>query len=400
MKKLMITLALAGMAMFYTAQETVSEVVVPTKEHAVVPNSFGSNWFVSANLGASLYHGTTMTLTKESENIFNHAAFALDLYFGKWHTPGFGWRAGYSGLKMKSFDKAKNNKDWESVAYMHYHFDAMFNLCNLIGGYKADRVWNVIPYAGLGWAARGMSEKNGDSVNSFGKGNSWSGSLAVNAGILQNFRLSSRWAFNVEIGATILRNGFSAKPGMVGHDAMWRATAGLTYNIGRVGWDNAPDVEALQGIYEGMIDDLQNELDDALAANEEKQAQIKDLENEKAALESEMSQMSKVKPINVHESIFFNLGSAKIGSKKEELNIKAYAEAASAVGTKLAVVGYADISGSTEYNIKLSQQRAEAVAEILRANGAEVAVVTGNGETEEYKDRFLNRRVIIKVYEE
>ena len=400
MKKIMFTLALAGFAMFSTAQETVSEVVVPTKEHSVVTNSFGSNWFVSANLGASLYHGTTMTLTEESENIFNHAAFALDLYFGKWHTPGFGWRAGYSGLKMKSFDKKTKKDDWESVAYMHYHFDAMFNLCNLIGGYKADRVWNVIPYAGLGWAARGMSEKNGDSVNSFGKGNSWSGSLAVNAGILQNFRLSNRWAFNVEIGATILRNGFSAKPGMVGHDAMWRATAGLTYNIGRVGWDNAPDVEALQGIYAGMIDDLQNELDDALAANEEKQAQIKDLENEKAALESEMSQMSKVKPINVSESIFFNLGSAQIVSKKEVLNIQAYAEAAVAVGAKLAVVGYADVTGSTEYNLKLSQQRAEAVAEILRASGAEVAVVSGNGETEEYRDRFLNRRVIIKVYEE
>ena len=399
MKKIMITLALAGIAMFSTAQETVSEVVVPTKEHSVVTNSFGSNWFVSANLGASLYHGTTMTLTKESENIFNHAAFALDLYFGKWHTPGFGWRAGYSGLKMKSFDKTKKNKDWESVAYLNFHFDAMFNLCNLIGGYKADRVWNVIPYAGLGWAARGMSTNNGDTNGTFAdKG--LSGSLAVNAGILQNFRLSNRWAFNVEIGATILRNGFSGKAGSIGHDAMWRATAGLTYNIGRVGWDNAPDVEALQGIYAGMIDDLQNELDDALAANEEKQAQIKDLENEKAALESEMSQMSKVKPINVHESIFFNLASAKIVSKKEELNIKAYAEAASAVGAKLAVVGYADISGSTEYNIKLSQQRAEAVAEILRANGAEVAVVTGNGETEEYKDRFLNRRVIIKVYEE
>ena len=42
----------------------------------------------------------------------------------------------------------------------------------------------------------------------------------------------------------------------------------------------------------------------------------------------------------------------------------------------------------------------EAVAELLRANGAEVVVVSGNGETEEYKERFLNRRVIIKVYEE
>ena len=231
------------------------------------------------NLGANLYHGTTMTLTKNSENIFNHAAFALDLYVGKWHTPGFGWRAGYSGLKMKAFDKLTVSKDWKSVAYMHYHFDAMFNLCNLIGGYKADRVWNVIPYAGLGWAARGRAgEKEnggGDNDNSFGGGNSWSGSLAVNAGILQTFRLSNRWAFNVEIGATILRNGFSSKPAILGHDAMWTVTAGLTYNLGRVGWDNAPDVEALQGIYAGMIDDLQNELDDALAANKEKQDRIK-----------------------------------------------------------------------------------------------------------------------------
>ena len=397
MKKFMITLALAGFAMFSTAQETVSEVVVPTKEHSVVTNSFGSNWFIAANLGANLYHGTTMTLTKNSENIFNHAAFALDLYFGKWHTPGFGWRAGYRGLGMKAFDKTSKNKDWESVSYLNFHFDAMFNLSNLIGGYRADRVWNVIPYAGLGWAARGQSQADTDA--SMGH-KSLTGSLAVNAGILQNFRLSNRWAFNVEIGATILRNGFSSKPAILGHDAMWTATVGLTYNLGRVGWDNAPDVEALQGIYAGMIDDLQNELDDALAANEEKQAQIKDLENEKAALESEMAEMSKVKPINVHESIFFNLASAKIVSKKEELNIKAYAEAAAAVGAKLAVVGYADISGSTEYNIKLSQRRAEAVAELLRANGAEVVVVSGNGETEEYKERFLNRRVIIKVYEE
>ena len=397
MKKIMITLALAGFAMFSTAQETVSEVVVPTKEHSVVTNSFGSNWFIAANLGANLYQGTTMTLTKKSENIFNHAAFALDLYFGKWHTPGFGWRAGYRGLGMKSFDKAANNQDWKSVTYLNFHFDAMFNLCNLIGGYKADRVWNVIPYAGLGWAARGMGVN--DSSGSFG-GKGLSGSLAVNAGILQNFRLSNRWAANIEIGATILRNGFSGKPNIIGHDAMWTATVGLTYNLGRVGWDNAPDVEALQGIYAGMIDDLQNELDDALAANEEKQAQIKDLENEKAALEKEVSELSNVKPISVAESIFFNLGSAQLVSKREVMNIQAYAEAASEAGVKLAVIGYADVSGSTAYNLKLSQQRAETVAEVLRACGAEVAVVTGDGESEEYRDRFLNRRVVIKVYEE
>ena len=41
MKKFMISLALASFAMFSTAQETVSEVVVPTKSKSVVTNSFG-----------------------------------------------------------------------------------------------------------------------------------------------------------------------------------------------------------------------------------------------------------------------------------------------------------------------------------------------------------------------
>ena len=196
---------------------------------------WGSNWFVAANLGANLYHGTTMTLTKESENIFDHAAFALDLYFGKWHTPVFGWRAGYRGLGMKAFDKTSKNKDWESVSYLNFHFDAMLNLCNLIGGYKIYRVWNVIPYAGLGWAARGKSM--GDSAASMGY-KRFVGSLAVNAGILQEYRLSNRWAANVEIGATILRNGFSSKPNLRGYDVMWTATVGVSFKLGKMGWGN------------------------------------------------------------------------------------------------------------------------------------------------------------------
>jgi outer membrane protein W len=258
---------------------------------------WGSNWFVAANLGANLYHGTTMTLTKESENIFDHAAFALDLYFGKWHTPGFGWRAGYSGLKMKSFDKKTKKEDWESVAYMHYHFDAMFNLCNLIGGYKADRVWEITPYVGIGWAGR--TESNYDSKNSMTSG-TFTGSISANYGIINSWNVAKRWAINLELSGTFFRNGFSSKVGQSGHDMMWTATAGLTVDLFRVvDWDNDPDVEALQGIYAGMIDGLQGQLDDALAANREKQNQIKALEQANRALETDIATYKNVKPLNV-----------------------------------------------------------------------------------------------------
>ena len=185
----------------------------------------------------------------------------------------------------------------------------------------------------------------------------------------------------------------------MGHDNLWTATVGVTFNLGKVGWENTPDVEALQGIYGGMIDGLQGQLDDALAANKEKQNQIKALEEANKALEDEVAVLRNVKPLNVSESIFFEFGSSKIASKKDELNIKAYADAAKAVGAKVKVVGFADVIGATDFNLKLSQARAEAVAEILRANGAEVESVVGYGESEEYRERFLNRRAVISVAE-
>ena len=180
---------------------------------------------------------------------------------------------------------------------------------------------------------------------------------------------------------------------------MWTATAGLTVDLGRVGWDNAPDVEALQAIYGGMIDGLQGQLDDALAANKEKQNQIKALEEANKALEAEAAALRNVKPLSVSESIFFEFGSSKIASKKDQLNIKAYADAAKAAGAKVKVVGFADVVGSTQYNEKLSQARAEAVANVLKENGAEVESAIGYGESEEYKERFLNRRAVITVAE-
>lgn len=379
----MVSLALASFAMFSTAQETVNEVVVPTKAKSVVTNSFGSNWFVGVNGGVNFYNGVFMN----GETIFDHVSPALDVYVGKWHTPGFGWRIAYRGLNIQTYE------NYDHTTFVNFHFDAMFNLRNLILGYNEGRIWGITPYVGVGWAGRGeMNHENWSDAESL------TGSLTANFGVINSWNVSKRWAINLELAGTIFRNGFSGKVGRQGHDVMWTATVGVSFNLGKVGWDNAPDVEALQGIYGGMIDGLQNQLDDALAANEEKKNQIKALENANKALENKVAELSKIKPVNVNESIFFAFDSYKIASKKEELNIKAYAEAAKAAGVKVKVVGFADKVGTNEYNAKLSAKRAEAVAEILRANGVEVEVVAG-GESEEYKDRILNRRAVITIAE-
>ena len=381
----MISLALASFAMFSTAQETVSEVVVPTKAKSVVTNSFGSNWFVGVNGGVNFYNGVFMN----GEAFYEHLSPALDVYVGKWHTPGFGWRIAYRGLNIQTY------KELDHAAFMNFHFDAMFNLRNLILGYKQGRVWEITPYVGVGWAGRhGFDSDNNNSMTS----GAFTGTLSANYGIINSWHVSKRWAINLELAGAFFRNGFSSIPGWSGHDMMWTATLGVSCDLGKCGWDNAPDVDALQAIYGGMIDGLQGQLDDALAANKEKQNQIKALEEANKALEGKVEELSKVKPISVSESIFFAFDSYKIASKKEELNIKAYAEAAKAAGVKVKVIGFADKVGSDEYNNKLSAKRAEAVAKIIRDYGVEVEVVPG-GESEEYKERMLNRRAIITVAE-
>ena len=382
MKKFMISLAIASIAMFSYAQETVSEVVVPTKSNSVVTNSFGSNWFVGVNGGVNLYNGVFMN----GESLFDHVSPALNIYVGKWHTPGFGWRIGYNGLNIQPYEKI------DHAMFMNFHFDAMFNLSNLICGYREDRIWNVIPYVGVGWAGRHGFDT--DNENSMGD-DDFAGTLSANYGIMNTFRVSKRWAINAELSGFFFRNGFSSIPGQSGHDMMFAATVGVTYKIGKTDWENAVDVPALQAIYGGIIDGLENDLDNANLLNKKAQDEISNLKGQLAEMNAKVATANKF--VDVKQSVFFAFASSKIDSKKEELNIKAYAKAAVEAGAKLRVVGYADVIGSEAYNQKLSLSRAEAVAEMLRANGAEVETVLGEGESSEYNTKYLNRRVIIEV---
>lgn len=372
----MISLAIAGIAMFSYAQETVTEVVVPTKKYRVETNRFGDNWFISVNGGINLYNG----VVTKGESPFKHLAPNLGVYFGKWHTPGFGWRAGYTGLNIKTFSDSGHN------AFANFHFDALFNLTNLCCGYREDRVYNAIPYVGVGWAGRTYYKPG------------LTGTLTANYGLINTFRVAKRWAINLELSGMFLRNGFSGKAGYEGHDMMWTASVGVTFRLGKPDWDPAVDVDALQAAYGAVIAGLENDLNNANEQNRKAQNEIAALKDDLNNLNKKYNELANTpRFVDVKQSTFFPFGTAKLDSKKEELNIKAYADAAKAAGVKLRVIGFADTTGESEYNKRLSLQRAESVAELLRANGAEVESVIGQGESDEYSTKSLNRRVIIEV---
>lgn len=383
MKKMMISLAIAAIAMFSTAnaQETVnSEVVVPTKKNSVVTNSFGSNWFLGVNGGVNLYNG----VVTNGESVFDHLSPALNVYVGKWHTPGFGWRVAYQGLNIQTFENV------DHTMFMNFHFDAMFNLSNLFCGYRENRIWNVIAYLGAGWAGReAMNHEDFDNI---------SGTLSANYGLINKFRVSKHWDINLELAGAFFRNGFSGVAGGNGHDMMWSANLGIAYKFNKVGWEPAADVPALQAIYAAALAELASDLQDAQAENNKLKNDYKALKNDYDKLNNAYNEL-KNKPnfLDVKESIFFAFGSSKIASKKEQLNVEAYAKAAAEAGAKLRVIGYTDTIGSEEYNKGLAEARANAVAEVLKAAGVENVEVVAVGETDELSSKYLNRRAVIEI---
>ncbi len=379
MKKFMMALAFAGIAMVSFAQETVtSEVVVPTLKNSVITNGFWSNWFISVNGGYQLFNG----VRTNGESMFDHGTAAISAYVGKWHTPGFGWRVAYNGFELKPFEDADN------ISFYNVHADAMFNLSNLLFGYNEKRVWNLIPYMGLGYAAN----LDADGANGNGK----LGSLTANAGLLNTFRIAKHWAINLELSATAAKGGFCGVPATRnGYDMIFAATAGVTYKFNKTGWENTPDVDAIVAANAASIAALNAQMQ----AKESENAQLKSqLAAAKAALAKCQNATKEVEMFDAAQSVFFAINSSKIDSKKEILNLKALANAAKEAGVKLTVTGYADsATGSAAYNQTLSEARAKAVAAKLVEMGVPESqlIVAGKGGVDTEKPIQLNRRVII-----
>ena len=379
MKKFMMALAFAGIAMVSFAQETVtSEVVVPTLKKSVITNGFWSNWFISVNGGYQLFNG----VKTNGESMFDHGTAAISAYVGKWHTPGFGWRVAYNGFEVKPLEDA------DKCSFYNVHADAMFNLSNLLFGYNEKRVWNLIPYMGLGYGV------NLDVDGAAGNGKC--GSLTANAGLLNTFRLAKHWAINLELSATAAKGGFGGVlPSRNGYDMIFAATAGVTYKFNKTGWENTPDVDAIMAANAAALAALNAQLQ----AKESENSQLKSqLAAAKAALAKCQNAPKDVEMFDAAQSVFFAINSSKIDSKKEILNLKALANAAKETGVKLTVTGYADsATGTASYNQTLSEARAKAVAAKLVEMGVPESqlIVEGKGGVDVEKPIQLNRRVII-----
>ena len=391
MKKLFLMLAVASLSLNAMAQED------PTEKYSVSTNSFWSNWFIQGNVTWNAFYlgsasgnkfGNTPFYkfplgTEVGKDVDHHpTALGFSVAIGKWFTPGIGLRTKLNGIWL---GKAFNSK---SQTYLAANEQVLFNLHNLLGGYDAERIWNFIPYAGLG-AARNFDAK----ANSF----------VASAGLLNTFRLSEKFFLNLDIAYYSYGQHFvggnlnGLRPGHRFNDLALEV--GVTYNLGKGTWNKTPDVDAIKALSQGQIDALNAQLSDAQSEN----ARLKDLlanQQKEVAQATAVATKTVTKVVAAPVSVFFNINKSKIASKKDLQNVNDLAKVAKENNSKIVVTGYADSkTGSAEYNQKLSEKRANTVADELVKMGIDrnnIEIVAAGG-VKTLSPISYNRRATVEI---
>ena len=397
MKKFLMILAFASISVASMAQED------PTQKYSVATNSFWSNWFFQVNGAWTAFYSNEEKGAGFDKSPFKdfRSAPGFSVALGKWFTPGLGLRTKFSAMDGRSV--WSESKDNNKIKYWNAQEQALFNLSNLLCGYNESRVWNFIPFAGVGISRN-------CTYNTY--------TMLGSAGILNTFRLSKRVLLNLEASFNLcgddyegrIGKGLDGKPvyrpdlggkggghAFANHDRWFTGEIGLTFNLGKVGWEKTPDVDAIKALSQSQIDALNAQLNDANAENARLNAKLRDaLANQKPAETPKSVREFVMTPI----SVFFNLDKTDIASQKDLVNIQGVAKYAAENNTNLLVTGYADsATGTPERNQWLSDERAKTVAEELVKMGVsrDKIETIGKGGVDELSPISFNRRATVQV---
>lgn len=384
-------LAFAGVASAASAQQasvTEVEVIEVQDKYQVITNPFWDNWFISLGGGASVLFGHDDNAGKFGDRI----SPTLNVAVGKWFTPGLGLRLQYSGLQAKGFSYDKggdyvvgNITDGgyykQKFDYMNLHGDVLFNLNALFGGYNSQRVYEIIPYLGAGFTHSYSSPQRE--------------AFAVNAGIINRFRISNAVDINLELSVMGTENKFDGEvAGKHDFDGIVSATLGLTYKFPKRGFDRPyPQI-----ISELELRNMRQMMNEMSAANLSLQQQLANAQQPVA----EVAEQVVVTEADIApRTVFFEIGSAVI-SPREALNLKFLADKMQEYpNMTYTVYGYADsATGTPAFNQELSQKRAQAVVNVLEKqygiSANRLKVDAGGGVDKFGKPIYLNRVVLVE----
>lgn len=404
-RNLLIVAALGGMlwsANDAKAQETVSGIVVEETPVLVqevdckdyyTPGSWKNNWFIQ--LGAGIRSPFMENYRTDGGDKSRHLTAVYNLGVGRWISPylGFRFSAYYGSMHW-------NQGVTASARVANLNVDFMWDMFNSIGGYKADRVFSIVPFIGLGGSfVYHYRPELGNIMDRHSKGvkdNQWL--LPVSAGLQLRFRLSNYVDFFAEGRAQFYGDNFNNDAFGRPIDIDLSAVGGFTFYFTGSKFQryNPCDYTEYLNRANAQINDLRGALAATSAALAAAEAQLPCPEVTETAVVTEAPALLP--------TVRFKLNSAYVSSE-EMVNVYNVAEYMKAnPGTTLVVRGYADKdTGTSEYNMKLSERRAQAVADILVGDygidANRLVLEAAGSNTQVYDTNDWNRIVIFAVPE-
>ena len=383
MKKLFLLLAVASLSLGAMAQDEDDMDIAPAERHRVATNGFWQNWFLGANVTWSAFYSegerSLVAPFRKFPSGTYYNGLGMSLSLGKWLTPVFGLRT-----KINAWQMGKKDQGLGGDKYWTANEQLLINATSLFRGYDEQRFWNLIPYVGAG-VHRNMTHAHY--------------STALSLGLLNTLRLSPRFSANIEL-AWNSAEGSNGGMALKNRNQHFAVELGITWHIGKNNWKHATDQEAVSALTEGELDALNAQLADALAENERLQQELDAKPLPTAAVTTVAPAVRTVeKIVSAPVSIFFEVGKANVIASRDMLSVKALAELAIDKNASVLVTGYADKSGNADANMKLSERRAQAVAdELVRlgVNRQRIEIVAA-GAVDTLKPAEYNRRATIEL---
>ena len=342
---------------------TMMFAIVAASHAQVIGNKPFDNIYVGAHVGAS----TPLTF----ESVFPVNPM-IGIHLGKNVTPVLGFEA--EGTLMFGRYNWGQGINWLSsttVKSVNVNLLATFNMSNMFLGYKGTpRLFEPTVVAGLGWVH--YYQNGGDGHND----------LLAKTGVRLPFNLGKTKAWQLYAEPTVLWNlsglggpvQFNVNKAQfavfVGTNYKFKTSNG-THNFVKIRPYDQAEVDALNE----RVNKLQEE--NAELAKRPEKVIVKEV-----VKETQVVSVDK----NTSANVWFKFGSAELTDEAKAVLDKVSSE------KEVTVRGYASSEGPRSYNQKLSERRAQAVADYLKSHGVKVKNVTGCGVAK----KALNRTVIVE----
>ena len=331
----------------------------------IKPQNWGPEAWVSLNKDWSPVMGTRLQLGWHKSNVFTLSGDYAE-------TKDF----------LQSLKQSPNSLDAS--------LDFTFNVLNTFS-YNYDRRFNILAIAGVGYSH--LFEKHNDfaegtllngEVNNYKKRNY----IVPKVGLQLNYKVSEPVLIFLEGDFKVYSDKLDEIVNAAQYDGQVVLTAGITYRFknqdGTRGFHYIPSYD------QEDIDALNDEINQLRAELDKKPKEVKVVETV-----TEVKTVKELSPITVR----FEINSSEIEDKQMAnlQNIADYMKDNPEV--KLSITGYADAqTGSSEYNLKLSEKRAEAVKNALVKLGVEESRLEAGFEgdkVQQYTENDWNRCSIV-----